>query len=152
MVRFVSLLLIPFFVLGQALPHSHAGTGMVEPDGHALRPHLHLHSHDHHHHHGDEHHHHHAEVQDPGAQAAGISAGIFPVPDHDADALYLAASGPPLTPPSPSIPIEVPVAGWDALITPLATGFDAQRRYRTSDPPDPLTTLPIYLLTASLRL
>ncbi|TWU22393.1 hypothetical protein Pla52o_34490 [Novipirellula galeiformis] len=149
MIRFVSLLLIPFFVLGQALPHSHAGTSVAEPDGHALRPHLHLHSHDHHH--GDETHHHdhadrHAGEEDLAADAQGIS----PAPDHDSDALYLAASEQSLTRHSQSITIEVQAADWDVFIVPYEV--DTRCRYRTSDPPDPMAALPIYLLTASLRL
>ncbi|EMI17602.1 putative secreted protein [Rhodopirellula maiorica SM1] len=146
MIRFVSLLLIPFFVLGQALPHSHAGTGVAEPEGHSLRPHVHLHSHDHHH--GDEthHHDHHAAEDDLATDAQGL----LPAPDHDSDAFYLAASGQSLTRHTQSIEVDVHVADWDAFLLPFAV--DTRCHYRISVPPDPHATLPIYLLTASLRL
>ncbi|WP_345684731.1 hypothetical protein [Novipirellula caenicola] len=145
MIQFVSLLLIPFFVLGQALPHSHAGTGVAQPDGHALRPHVHMHSHAHHH--GDEtDHHHDADEKDVAADVEGI----VPAADHDSDALYLTASGQSLTRHSQSFEIDVYAANLDASTLPVMV--DTRCRYHASVPPDPLAALPIYLLTASLRL
>ncbi|GAA4463630.1 hypothetical protein [Novipirellula rosea] len=149
MIRFVSLLLIPFFVLGQALPHSHAGTGVAEPEGHAVRPHLHLHSHDHHHD-GESHDHDHADRHAGEDDLAADAEGILPASDHDSDALYLTASGQSLTRHSQSFEIDVYAANLDASTLPVVV--DTRCRYHASVPPDPLATLPIYLLTASLRL
>jgi len=138
----LSLLLIPFFVLGQALPHSHAGTGVAESSGHALRPHLHLHSHEHSH--GD--HHEHADESD----ATSPSDLLSPAAEHDSDAVYLAASGQLLTRVSGSFGIDVHTTDWVAVSLPIVV--DTRSRMRTSDPPDRYATLPIFLLTASLRL
>ncbi len=140
--RFLSLLLIPFFVLGQCLPHSHAGSGVAEPDGHALRPHVHLHGHDHAH---DSDH----EYLDE-SESTSSSDSLSPAAEHDSDAVYLVASGQSLTRTSGAIGIEVHSADWVAFSVPITV--DVRPRWRTSDPPDRYRTLPIYLLTASLRL
>ncbi|HIE96890.1 MAG TPA: hypothetical protein EYG03_25950 [Planctomycetes bacterium] len=75
--RAVSTILIPLLLVSQGLfsvPHSHAGTSVAEPDGHAARPHVHLFGADHHHgHHEDE--------ESP-------SVPTEQVPDHDSDAVY----------------------------------------------------------------
>jgi hypothetical protein len=71
--RTVSSILILLLLVSQSLfcvPHSHAGSSIVEPDGHAARPHVHLHGA--HHHDGD----------DTPSSTGG------PVPDHDSDAVY----------------------------------------------------------------
>ncbi|QEG41304.1 hypothetical protein [Roseimaritima ulvae] len=142
MTRFISLLLIPFLVLGQCLPHSHAGSGVAEPDGHALRPHVHLHAHDHAH--GD--HHEHADE----SESSSPSDSLSPAADHDSDAVYLIASGQSLTRTSGAIETEVHSADWIAL--PVSLTVDIRPRWRTSDTPVRYRTMPIYLLTASLRL
>jgi len=57
------------------LPHSHAGSSIAEPHGHAARPHVHLHNahrHDGHHHNHDK----------------SLSSTDEQVPDHDSDAVY----------------------------------------------------------------
>lgn len=140
--RFLSLLLIPFFVLGQCLPHSHAGSGVAEPDGHALRSHVHLHVHDHAH---DSDHEHLDETE-----STSPSDSLSPAAEHDSDAVYLVSSGQSLARTSGSIGIEVDSTDWVAFSVPLTV--DVETRWRTSDPPDRYRTLPIYLLTASLRL
>lgn len=140
--RLLSLLLIPFFVLGQALPHSHAGTGVAESSDHALRPHVHLHGHEHAH---DDHHDHADSDESP----SRIDL-LLPADDHDSDAVYLAASAQSLTRVSGSLAVDVHLADWAAIPMPITV--DTRSRYRTSDPPDRYATLPIYLLTASLRL
>jgi hypothetical protein len=78
MYRAVSTILIPLLLVSQSLfsvPHSHTGSSIVEPDGHAARPHVHLHVADHHH--GD---------HDDGEKKPS-STGEH-VPDHDSDAAY----------------------------------------------------------------
>ncbi|TWU46572.1 hypothetical protein [Rubripirellula reticaptiva] len=151
--RLVSLLLIPMFMLGQPLPHSHAGACVDQADDHASRPHVHFAQHDHHHGHS------HAEREsetdyhrdDSGvADAADDIAAIFGMNGHDDDAFYLANSTPSHHRLSIGgeqnhfavVPFNVPehlgcrpMSGPQILV-PL------QRR----------SSLPIYLLTASLRL
>lgn len=76
--RAVSSILIPLLLVSQSLfsvPHSHAGSSIAEPDGHAARPHVHLH--DAHHDHG------HHEDGDDTPSSTGEQ-----VPDHDSDAFY----------------------------------------------------------------
>jgi hypothetical protein len=144
--RVLSLLLIPLFVLGQCLPHSHAGSGVAEPDDHALRPHLHLHGHAHDGVHAHDDHHQHASEDDSASQDALLS----PAAEHDSDAVYLAASSHSLTRASGTIGLEFHSADWVAFSDPLPVNL--RPGWRTSDPPDRYRTLPIYLLTASLRL
>ncbi len=77
MSRAVSPIVIPLLLLSQsflAVPHSHAGSSIAEPNGHAARPHVHLHGA---HHHG--HHHHGRETPNSTGEQ---------VPDHDSDAVY----------------------------------------------------------------
>jgi len=72
--RAVSAILIPLLLVSQGIfsvPHSHAGTSVVEPEGHAARPHVHLHGADHHH----------ESDESP-------LAPTEQVPDHDSDAVY----------------------------------------------------------------
>ena len=81
MQRAVSLLLIFLLLVSQSLvsvPHTHAGTSLVEPDGHASIPHVHLNHSDHHH----AHHH----PQDEETQPTVCVPE--PSPDHDSDAIY----------------------------------------------------------------
>ena len=76
--RAVSSILIPLLLVSQSLfsaPHSHAGSSIAEPDGHAARPHVNLH--DSHHHHG-----HHEDGGDT------PSSTDEQVPDHESDAFY----------------------------------------------------------------
>ncbi|MDA0810104.1 MAG: hypothetical protein O2983_13660 [Planctomycetota bacterium] len=76
--RTVSTILIVLMLVSQSLvsvPHSHAGTSIVEPDGHAARPHFHFYDahHDHEHH----------EDGDDTPSSTGKQ-----VPDHDSDSFY----------------------------------------------------------------
>jgi hypothetical protein len=88
--RVIALFLIPMCLFGQGMPHSHAGTGVCEPEGHAARPHVHFDHHDavaaHGHHHADaaDRDHHHAPVTSEKSK----SHAFAPVADHDADAFY----------------------------------------------------------------
>tara|TARA_R110002074_G_scaffold214998_3_gene384909 strand:- start:2122 stop:2745 length:624 start_codon:yes stop_codon:yes gene_type:complete len=101
--RFLLLLLIPFLVLGQCLPHSHAGSGAVDSDGHALRPHVHLHGHAHNDVHVHDDHHEHADE----GESTSPSDSLAPAAEHDSDAVYSAASGQLLTRTSGAIGLEV---------------------------------------------
>lgn len=81
MQRVLSLLLIFLLLVSQSfisVPHTHAGTSLVEPEAHAATPHVHLnnsgHSHTHHHQQSDE-----TESTAPEAEQS---------PDHDSDAIY----------------------------------------------------------------
>ena len=121
--RIVSFLLIPFFLLGQYLPHSHAWNGVAEAKEHASRPHVHLHGHSHAHDHCDH--------------------------DHDSDAVYL---GPIRQTPRtcPSIAVDVLLGSWISF--PRRVIVDEQFRYYIADPPESGARLPIYLLKSSLLL
>jgi len=148
---FISLLLVPFFLLGQGLPHSHAGTGVEQPSDHSQRLHVHVpggHSHDHHYA-GEEHH------QDYDAGRCGsknVNEGGFdglPI-DHDADAIYLAA----LT----SLVGRV-VAGDQIDVSRYAVVIDCWLESEIQpkpagriEPPERYAGVPIYLLVASLRI
>ena len=72
----VSIILIPLLLVSQSLfsiAHSHTGTSVAEPDGHAARPHVHLPDADHDHdRHGNE------------TQPWTVQQ----VPDHDSNAVY----------------------------------------------------------------
>lgn len=85
--RIVSLLLI-LLVLGNqsfCAPHSHAGTSIVEPEGHSTRPHIHLDV--------GKHHDRHSHGKDGGHEShkgsRTIRAEQGPI-DHDSDALYFS--------------------------------------------------------------
>ena len=79
--RAISTILIPLVLVSQSLlsvPHSHAGTSIVEPGSHSARPHFHLHDHAH-----SDHHHGHDEGEQPTNDAP-----LDHAPDHDSDAFY----------------------------------------------------------------
>ena len=143
MFRTLNLILIPFFVLGPALPHSHAGSGIVAPDGHELRPHVHLYGHDHHTH--DDGHCHHADDDD---QSRGDS--LESSADHDSDAIYLASSDQSLSRSCGNQRDDLGTTHWVSAVVVFRAGFNAA--LRADDPPDRCRTLPIYVLTRSMRL
>jgi hypothetical protein len=144
--RIVSLLLIPFFVLGQALPHSHAGSGIAEPGGHTERPHVHVSTH--HHDHGNAAHSH-SDHQSEGGNPVN-SDGVTSANEHDSDAVYLVASPDLMTLPTQSTAVRGVVANWQVAVLPLAAKSECQ--FRSGAPPNRYAALPIFLLTASLRL
>jgi hypothetical protein len=83
--RPISTILIPMLLVSQSLfsvPHSHAGSSVVEPDGHADRPHIHLHQHAH-----DDHQHGPGE-REPESDQAPVNHG----PEHDSDAFFAGDS------------------------------------------------------------
>lgn len=143
MFRAIALFLIPFFVLGPALPHSHAGSGVVAPEGHDLRPHVHLPGLDHHSH--DDGHRHHADDDDQSRRDSLESSA-----DHDSDAIYLASSDLSLSRSGGSQRVEQGTMQWVSAVVVYRSGIEAA--LRADDPPDRCRTLPIYLLTRSMRL
>ncbi|WP_231603104.1 hypothetical protein [Neorhodopirellula pilleata] len=170
--RLLSILLIPLFVLGQALPHSHAGSGMVEPEDHANLPHLHLSSgHSHGHHHGDGHRHGHDDGhgdhghahpsdtptgqspqagQSPKAGESPQATFMSTPVDHDSDAVYVAQSNNTLG--RASHVLQASFASVGVFVEFPADRHDRQWLHRSNQMPDRSTGLPIYLLVASLRL
>ncbi|TWT97254.1 hypothetical protein [Neorhodopirellula pilleata] len=149
--RLFSILLIPLFVLGQALPHSHAGSGMVEQDDHAGRPHVHLssgHSHDQGHQDGDEHGHDH---QDDKASDDSPRTGVLSVPvNHDSDAIYVGQSN--ITLGRASAVSQLNFANICTFVEVFTDRPDRRSLLGSNQMPDRSAGLPIYLLVASLRL
>jgi len=142
--RLLSLILIPLFVLGPALPHSHAGSETIAPDNHGSRPHVHLHGHDHHTH-GDEHHHHHHD-DDKSSESDPLSTSA----EHDSDAVYFAASD---QFPSRSISLQrIDLGQLQWLPAELNDQTSPATAFQVVDPPDRFPTLPVYLLNRTLRL
>ncbi len=91
------LLIGLLFVQRTALPHSHAGSAVVEPGGHDLRPHIHL-THDGHERYagrrdGRAHAHRGVDQRDDrgGDRIAGWRHAL--ISDHDRDAVYLNVGG-----------------------------------------------------------
>ncbi len=141
MLRFVSLLLIPFFVLGQPLPHSHAGSHVSEPSDHAERPHVHLHSHGHSH----DHHQHAADTE-----ATSASDVVSLAAEHDSDAIYLASKDQSSILPANSISIDVFATDW--VLSWISSVVDSEGGFRGQVPLHRAAKLPLFLLTGSLRL
>ena len=151
MPRIVPLLLIPMLVLGQALPHSHAGTDVVEPNGHSLRPHIHLSSDHHHDHDDDDHEHHHAGDQSESEHSQPTAIATLSVPiDHDSDAFYVADADWTAGRSVGTTQVDSATAVWTSLAP--SVNRDSRPGCRCDDPADRYAGLPIYLLTASLRL
>jgi len=150
--RVLSLLLIPLFMLGQAMPHSHAGTGVFESEDQASRPHVHL-SVDHSHHHGDDQGHADNEQNDKPvtseADSRGSSAYLLPC-GYDAGAIYVGQNFASIDRSSAPISIDVGDFGsviefWGDLGVPTPASLRPAWSERHAG-------LPIYLLVASLRL
>lgn len=149
--RLLSLLLIPFFVLGQALPHSHAGIGVHQPDDHAARPHVHLSGGHSHHHDCDDHSHSHADQVASTNPVDSVQTDVSATPvEHDSDAIYLAQSN--------SFPVRASAIGQLSFATvgtlveylsdrPVPSGVCCSKQSL-----DRSAGLPIYLLVNSLRL
>ncbi|WP_417733089.1 hypothetical protein [Rosistilla oblonga] len=144
----LSLLLIATFMLGHVVPHSHAASGGAEPGDHAHRPHVHLshgHDHDHGHHHGQ------ADRQSAGEESpADALTELSLTCDHDGDAVYFVDSDWTVARNAVSISLDSSSLPFTSL---AGTIPQRERQYRrSSGPPDRRPKLPIYLLTASLRL
>ncbi len=152
--RVLSLLLIALLMLGHVLPHSHDGIGTEQLDGHAARPHIHLTSHDHHghsHEHAqvsDDHDHGDAIHQNSDAELHGL--GISGLIEHDSDAVYLASASLAYVRLSG---IDSPASDLVAVVSEhgLIVDFPTTRLV-LAIPLRRSSSLPLYLLTASLRL
>jgi hypothetical protein len=163
MKRVLSLLLIALLMLGHLLPHSHVGTGADQPGDPAARPHIHLASHDSHHGHShDSHHghsHDHAQATDDhdhgdsirhGTDTASNTLGISSLSDHDSDAIYFASSRLAYDRPSR---IDSPDSDLIAVVAELSIDFNSLPTHLICTIPLRRSlSLPLYLLTASLRL
>lgn len=152
MYRCVSLILIPMFLLGHGLPHSHTGSSVVEPNGHSLRPHVHVFS-GHHHSHDDEEHgdeEHSDSRLDAKLAATGASAYLTVPSDHDSDAIYCSTAGWTVSRSIAKTQLDCPTPVWTlpslSIVPVLRTG------YRFQSLLDRYAKQPIYLLIASLRL
>ena len=88
MQRIVSLILMTLLLVGQTFcaAHTHAGSGVAEPDGHTERPHIHVGQHRHHHH-GHDHEGEKPDRQSPRIPPEDLPPEDLPV-DHDSDAIY----------------------------------------------------------------
>ena len=93
--RFLCLLLVPLMLANQGLcfSHTHRGTDVSEPEGHASRPHFHFGSHGQHdstHDHDADHSHGDNSGRDQRSDDHGtaVPPSIAPLGDHDADAVY----------------------------------------------------------------
>ena len=145
--RLISLLLIPMFVLGQALPHSHAESGIIAPDKHGERPHVHVSVH-HHQHHGNEHGHH---LPSPEDESSKQESHHDSTTDHESDAVYLVDCDLAGDRSADSLDLNSLPLGWS--IVDLTSDTVSGEYLEACDPPDkPPGALPVYLLTASLRL
>ena len=147
----ISLLLIPFFVLGQSLPHSHAGTGVVHSSDHDARPHVHFsggHSHDNRHVEAS-HNHDHESVHSESVGVSGIGVSCPPF-DHDSDAIYLPsstsfASRVVVSDPMDWVSDDARIYCWSEFeVEPKPGGRIAVSQRNAG--------IPIYLLVASLRI
>ncbi|QDS92422.1 hypothetical protein FF011L_11650 [Roseimaritima multifibrata] len=150
--RILSLLLIPLFMLGHILPHSHAGVGVDEAHGDAYRPHIHVSSghHDGHNHHAAGEHHHAGDHTAPESAPASATLVLTAPVDHDFGAIYIADTDWTTirTTAAPTV-ASVPSV-WGSLA--FSLDLDSCSIGRWDEPVDHYGRLPIYLLTASLRL
>ena len=156
--RVLSTVLI-FPLLGSqlpAMPHSHAGTGISEPNDHAARPHVHLHGHGHHHH-GDGHsHHHHAPVANskPVKVKRTPITAVNAVGEHGDDAVYLP-EGSTYSPTSKSLswkPVSQITATLDLHIAVTESTTSQSEAMFSRPPPGSTWSTPLYLRTLSLRI
>lgn len=151
--RLLSILLIPLFVLGQSLPHSHAGSGVVEPDDHAGRPHVHLSAGqgNHHEHNVSDGHGHGHDLQDEKASDDSPLTGSLSVPvDHDSDAIYVAQSNSTLGRANVVSPLSFAIICTFVKVFP--DRLDRPSLHCSNQISDWSVGLPIYLLVASLLL
>ncbi len=146
--QLLSILLIPLFVLGQALPHSHAGSSMGEQDDHANRPHVHVRG-GHSHLKGADHHH--DAVEACADDQAGSGSCISSRPNgHDSSAVYLASATIAFGRAPVAQHTDVVDVGVSCLIE---TSRPIVPKGRVENAPlRRYGSLPIYLSVASLRL
>ena len=145
----ISLILIPFCLLGQPMPHSHFGLSTAESKGHSERPHIHVcggHRHDH-----GSNGHTHTHHSHPRSESPLIPTDRGHEPDHDHDAVYLSnciydARFPVVQRTSDAITL---IGMW------ITTSDLGQLRISCDcaiDHRDPYGGVPLYLSIASLRI
>lgn len=146
--RLIAILLVPFFVVGNSLAHSHGDA--THRSGNGARAHIHIGgaAHDDHRHHGPHGHsqHHHAPEHDGG----GPESMLVDPTEHDADAIYLAAGDALFTASERcSLELETLVEpGTETVFLGVSCRSPGVLTLRAGDP----AGLPLYLLQAALRL
>ncbi len=148
--RLVAILLIPFFVLGNSLAHSHGTAAHQSPSEgrahfHFVSAHQQAHDHNSHGHSHQSHSHEQAHESDD-SQPAPIEQPI----DHDSDAIYIAIPDFMVTTCDRTL-IETGSFGFVETVEDYFAGIRPSPR---RDFPQLATTteLPLYLLHAALRL
>lgn len=155
--RLVAILLIPIFVVGNSLAHSH-GQPAHSSQEHG-RAHFHVgntshhdashESHDHSHGHSHHGHHQHSHDKDPDCGDSNSVPVEAPV-DHDSDAIYLIPAELAL---NPSDRASLQLDAEPLILTTDWSFVDMQEKIQ---PPQldqsPPSKLPIYLLNAALRI
>ena len=147
----ISLLLIPLFVLGQPLPHSHAWTGVEQPSDHAARPHVHLPGGHSHHPNQVEASHHHDGKADHSDSVDKVRTGFSCPPIcHDTNAIYLAAA----TGSASRVVVteQVDLACAEVIVDCLFERAVQPKPGGWIAPPERFADVPIYLRVASLRI
>ncbi len=153
--QLIVLLLVPFFVLGNSIAHSHSGAAHSSPAG--GRAHIHLGGTEQgNHHHGDHgndsHEHSHHGQHDQHDQHDGQHAPTSPIipADHDSDAIYLIASD-YLSIATQGSSVE---SSLNAIVMAVDFELDKSRAPKGFEAPRTpvLFGPPLYLLHAALRL
>lgn len=153
--QLIVLLLVPFFVLGNSIAHSHSGAAHSSPAG--GRAHIHLGGTEQgNHHHGDHgndsHEHSHHGQHDQHDQHDGQHAPTSPIipADHDSDAIYLIASD-YLSIATQCSSVE---SSLNAIVMAVDFELDKSRAPKGFEAPRTpvLFGPPLYLLHAALRL
>ncbi len=150
MYRLLVILLLPFFVVGNSLAHSHGSAAHPSPSEGRAHFHFvsaHQHVHDHHSHgHSHHRHSHDHDQKSEDSKAAPIEQPI----DHDSDAVYIAALDFMATTSDRTL-IE---ARSFCVVEAVEDYFARIRPSIRRDHPQLATTteLPLYLLHAALRL
>jgi hypothetical protein len=143
--RLVTILLIPFLLVGNAFAHSH-GAAACQSANYG-RAHIHVASaphHGHHSHDSDGHHHGHGHESDEDESVA-----VRPV-EHDSDAIYLASADDAFTPTN-RVSFELGCSCF--FDAPLCIVDDPRPPAALSCAPTASSSeLPLYLLHAALRL
>lgn len=152
--RLIAILLMPLFVVGNSLAHSHSTAAHPSPgEG---RAHFHVgsapqqghHNHDSHEHANHDHHGHDHNGDDHESDEPE-SAPVAPV-EHDSDAVYVAAADLVFTA-CDRIFIEIDAHSFVGTVVCLLTDFRPSV-LRDRPPLATTTQLPLYLLHAALRL
>ncbi len=148
MYRIIAILLMPFFVVGNSLAHSHGSTAHQSPN--PGRAHFHLvGAHHQAHEHDDHGHSHHGHSHDHESDDSKPASAEQPI-DHDSDAVYIAALDFMVTPSDRTLIETVSISDFETVDDYFAAIRPSPRR----DYPHLATNteLPLYLRHAALRL